>query len=375
MWSASAFSQLVLLLRLALRAIGSPSSLDNHKNTGPEEPRIVELQQRAPAPVSTWTSFITITLTTTLGIVPTVTTSTPTHTPIPVTVPAPTISSGKVTPSIPESSVTLSTTGATSIRDSAGSSSSVTISHSSTSAIASQPTPTVTLIPGGTTVKSITASSVAILPSKSTESARSISTSRTFPTSFGNTTFASTTIMATAETTTSPGNNGATSIAPHAGTNYRGLDSGQIAAVIASTIAFVVFILLVGYLLRDVVIRHRQKGAERRQNLGEVYMAQHLPAAGSPGMYTVGAESRSAHGTGSLQENEIRIVIQPLPKRPAVWNRGLWPSPPGYTERHTFFSGRSTTTEGEGGSSTDHGQWSLGTEQGSNSQSQGTQNT
>ncbi|KAF2998084.1 hypothetical protein E8E14_002648 [Neopestalotiopsis sp. 37M] len=172
----------------------------------------------------------------------------------------------------------------------------------------------------------------------------------------------------------------ATALPPPASADLQShsLAPGQVAAVVVGAIAFTIFVSVVAYLVRFAVMRRRQSSAEKRQRL-DGQDATTMEQRYYPGGAAAAAAAAAASRSRSLHEGEFRIVIRTPPPAAAPGEeeeeqrmRQLWPSPPGGTQRFTFFSGRSTTTATD--SATDRGQWSQGTENGSSGPSHGYRN-
>lgn len=357
----------VMLLAAALQCssgIGtdpsSPSCQRGGSWTDQRRGRTAWLELRSPA--STWTSFVTITITTVLGddLIHPVATQTTTHNPYVLTVPGPTAGA----PAGPVSEVPIASVSSSSRTSSANSTGGRTTSNYSSSLTLTVSAQTSASTPawgsststGKTANLTTSASSSTLRPDISSESSSSVvSVSSAVETEPSNTP------VYPAESTAS------TAQTPHSAGDGHPLESGQVAAIAVGLVAFVAFIIVVVYLARWYFLYRRRYLAEKRHGLGDMAVVSQAAQGGTGGgaemTYSQGsAGSRNGVG-GGLHDGEFRIVIQPTPQATFL-NRGLWPSPPGYTERYAYFSGRSTTTT-EGDNSTDHGQWSRGTEHGS----------
>lgn len=373
-----------LLIEAALPRDCSATTTDDSR-VRLQETRAVEVERRVPEPI-----IVTITLTTTISLVPSGYPTAPmaTHTPIPWTVPGGSLPQITITRSRTTFTSAMDTTISTSLGTSLGISS--TVGTASTTNIGATSTSTFTTEPGtpGTTFVTTTSSSSVTL--SSTTGLETISAVITTDTSNAPSTTSSaslTSIFSDPSPSVVEGSTSATSSATQEGTatalpppasadlQSHSLAPGQIAAVVVGAIAFTIFVSVVAYLVRFAVMRRRQSSAEKRQRLDgqdATTMEQRYYPGGA-------AAAAAASRSRSLHEGEFRIVIRTPPPAAAPGEeeeeqrmRQLWPSPPGGTQRFTFFSGRSTTTATD--SATDRGQWSQGTENGSSGPSHGYRN-
>ncbi|KAI0123553.1 hypothetical protein BJ170DRAFT_639582 [Xylariales sp. AK1849] len=366
MWPMTISPALVVVLQFAFGLCESPSretDYEGNEQGNIREGRVVGLERLLPIPVSTWTSFITITLTTTLDHWPTgpppqlpTTSDTPVQVAVPTSTPSAVSTTAIPTISSTESPIRLPS-GLTSSSEGIPSNTQPTIaSSSSTSEIVPASTSTiVSSISSSSSTSALSTSSSFAFSSNTSSFPAQASGSMVVIVSATAATSTATAIASTPFSTTSSATVGEPPLPPFMPAPDHLLDPSQITAIVAAIISSTVFIIIVAILLRCCVIRRRQRGTMQRQSLDTGPMAQVDPDPGSAYSYD----------TGSQQRKEIRIVIQPSIS--SQLNQDLWPSPPGHTERYTFFSGRSTTTEGEA-TTTDRGQWSVGTEAGSSSQ-------
>ncbi|ETS73870.1 hypothetical protein PFICI_14816 [Pestalotiopsis fici W106-1] len=365
MWLAWLFWSF-LLIASALPRDGPAITADD-RPTELRDLQIVEVERRIPEPI-----IVTITLTTTISLVPPGYSTAPmtTHTPIPWTVPG---------GSLPQITITRSRTPLTSTADATSITPTSSTSLSTSSEIGTTSTSSigVTSSAAPTTAPSTSSTTLAITTSSSdlkTTSAAITPSSSSPPIPSDPSPSA---VEGTSATTSSSAPGTSTALAPAAGLQGHSLAPGQIAAVVVGAIAFTIFVSVVAYLVRFAVIRRRQSSAEKRQRLDGEDAATAQQRYYQGGGAALAAAAAAANRSRSLHEGEFRIVIRTPPPAAAEEEeqrmRQLWPSPPGGTQRFTFFSGRSTTTATD--SATDRGQWSQGTENGSSGRSHGNRNS
>ncbi|KAI1343653.1 hypothetical protein F5Y15DRAFT_172293 [Xylariaceae sp. FL0016] len=295
---------------------------------------VEEVVEALAIPTSTWTSYLWITLTTTLGQgdLPSPSAGTTTAgTPIPTSSAESTTSSTTQTTFIASPSTGVSPIPSTSSTVT----STVSTGDTTTSTTSTKPPHT-----------SITASSsTQIGISESTEPLTSISPNPS------NTTDRPPTLAG------STPNHRTSSLTPE-----------QVTAVVASVISAILSLFFLLFLLRLLIIRRRQKYARQRQErvLGAMNFPSHDRRHVVAGMATTGSPrtsfsvGNSLYGTGA--GGDVRVVIQ----RPGpAWTTRLWPVPPGHPGRYTYTTqGTSTTGTGEG-TTTEPGQWSVASQDGS----------